>query len=179
MERELRQGGFRRFSDFLRTIDLTIDYIGTSMSQNWRCFTPRFSLRTLLICVLTIGTLATLWWHYEPWIRVRAISNSDVTWDGNTLGLQAQMSDRAKKVLSLERRAVPALLHAVQNDDQVVAAHVLLSHIAGESFQFSSREWNGLQVSLYSNGTTSIDQNSLKEIKRKWQATNRESEASR
>jgi WD40 repeat protein len=33
-----------------------------------RAFRPRFTLRTLLLAVLLIGSTTTLWWHWEPWV---------------------------------------------------------------------------------------------------------------
>src|SRR5436853_405094 len=35
----------------------------------------RFSLRTLLLAVLLIGSGTTLWWNWEPWVLERRIAS--------------------------------------------------------------------------------------------------------
>lgn len=54
---------------------------------------PRFSLRTLVIAVLLVGSAGGLWWHWEPWVRTLIVSDQEkvasvaLSPDGNLLAV--------------------------------------------------------------------------------------------
>ena len=47
----------------------------TTAKRRWR---PRFSLRTLLLCTLLVGSGTTLWWHWEPWNELNTLELGDL-----------------------------------------------------------------------------------------------------
>jgi WD40 repeat protein len=46
-------------------------------SKTGRMLRPRFTLRTLLIAVLLIGSGTTLWWHWRPWVQILQVDGHD------------------------------------------------------------------------------------------------------
>jgi hypothetical protein len=103
----------------------------------------------------------------ESDISVEDLDNSDVSWDGNFLGLQPRLSDRAKsfgRTLSPDEKV--ALIAALDDENRYVIAHVLLSR--GTDFQSDASQWNGLHVELKAGNSVSYPEGQMERLQRFW-----------
>jgi hypothetical protein len=99
---------------------------------------------------------------------IRGLSNGDVVWDGNTFGLHPAIeSDAAKAARAQGAAAIPGLLEALDDPDRFVAAHVVLTQVAGVTYS-AFPAWNGLAVLLEADGTTEIDPGQRAVLARRW-----------
>ncbi len=104
--------------------------------------------------------------------HVAALRNDDISWDGTWIGLWPRLSDRAARIEAFGDAAIPLLKSALENEDQYVAAHVLLTCLTGEPFCPSGGKYNGLAVALYADGRTVIhDQRAS--IRQRWNQPHR------
>jgi len=106
--------------------------------------------------------------------EVAALRNTDVSWNGTWLGLWPDLSDRAARLQASGAAVIPLLREALQDEEQYVAAHVLLTWLTNEPFCLSGSRYNGLSVELYADGRTVIfDQRTS--IQRLWNEPRRRS----
>ena len=84
------------------------------------------------------------------------MSNDDIEWDGNWLGLWPSLSQRANSIADHGEAAIPYLREALKDPRRYVAAHVLLSQLSKEPFCFSASRYNTLRVTLWADGRTEI-----------------------
>jgi len=109
--------------------------------------------------------------HRRLQTLVAKLRNSEIRWDGNFAGLDAQLRGRnARNLIKLREHAVPYLLTEIGNERNSIACHVLLTYLARERFKLSGAEWNELRVELWANGTIKIDADSLKSRVDFWKA---------
>ncbi len=111
--------------------------------------------------------------HSSATLAVSAIRNSDISWDGNLLGLMPQIhGSGSKKVLELGKAAVPDLVRALDDPDRFAAAHVLLTEIemAGVSRRLDAAQWNGMRVELFADGSVRLHPEQREELKAFWKA---------
>jgi hypothetical protein len=88
----------------------------------------------------------------------REISNDELTWDGNIIGLQPTLTGRALRIARGEEQRDPMELVALLRDKQrfAVAHVVLVAQIHGLG-SWGTSQWYGLPVSLYGDGTVVYD----------------------
>jgi len=88
---------------------------------------------------------------------VAELSNEDIQWQGNWLGLWPEVSPRAEAIVSAGPSATPYLLKGLDDARRYVVAHVLLTLVSGE-FCLLGSEFNGLRVNLWVDRTEIPDQ---------------------
>lgn len=83
-----------------------------------------------------------------------AISNNDIEWDGDYIGLRPTIAKGSSVVLASvgNRDSVPQLIARLKRADQFVAAHVLLTEISGVQYTRNASHWNGMAVELLASG---------------------------
>jgi len=98
------------------------------------------------------------------------MTNNDIKWDGNFLGLQPEMVNRnlEKIVTSKNPQIDQLLLSALDDRNRYIAAHVILTLRHCNNFQFDAVSWNGLAVQLLANNTTTFLNNNLVKLKDEW-----------
>lgn len=97
------------------------------------------------------------------------LRNSDIEWDGNTVGLWPSVhGDVARQLLDLGSGATQALVGALADPKRFAAAHVLLTRIAKKGHRISASEWNGLRVTLHADGTKDLHPGQIEDIRRMW-----------
>jgi len=100
-------------------------------------------------------------------MSAHSLSNADVRWHGTRAGLTPQLSDRASEIVDLGESAIPALMEALEDPNAFVAAHVLLTMIAGIGYA-TFPSWNGLVVDLDADGVPRIDPAQRRAIADRW-----------
>ncbi len=101
--------------------------------------------------------------------HAKAMTNADIRWDGQTLGLTAQVKgEPARKLLKIGQPATDALRASLDDANKFAAAHVVLTRIHIESPRITAGEWNGLRVKLLADGTTQIDPAQRAALKKYW-----------
>jgi len=96
------------------------------------------------------------------------LSNTDIRWDGTFVGLAPTVvSDSARQLLSSGAVVIPHLVKALEDDTKFVAAHVLLTLVAG--VEHPTVPWNGLEVDLLPDGQVKVDAAQRFELARRWQ----------
>ena len=109
-----------------------------------------------------------------PSILVASLKNSDISWDGNFIGLQPTVkSETVKRLLGFGKQAVPALQTALSDSNKFAAAHVLLTQIKKKQYQISASHWNGLEVDLHADGTIDLHPEQMDKIKALWKEEQR------
>jgi len=88
--------------------------------------------------------------------EVAELSNADVEWDGNWLGLWPNISHQAEAIRATGVAARPFLRKALADPQRYIAAHVLLTMMSETPFCLSGEAFNGLKVNLYADGRTEI-----------------------
>jgi hypothetical protein len=99
--------------------------------------------------------------------------NDVVQWSGTRFGLVPTLSDEAERVAAAGDAIVPALLHALSDPERFVTAHVLLTRISGVEYE-TFPTWNGIDVSLGSDGDVEIEAAQRATLARRWQQWFRE-----
>jgi hypothetical protein len=94
-------------------------------------------------------------------------SNQAVLWDGTRFGLLPRLSEETLLLDSYRHRAVSELLEALADVDRFVAAHVLLTKLAGIEYEMSPT-WNGLKVDLRADESVLIDPAQRLDLARRW-----------
>ena len=106
----------------------------------------------------------------DPVALVGLLTNDDVAWNGNFLGLQPTIKgSTAKQLLSLGGQASPALRKALSEPGKFAAAHVLLTQIEKKEYQISASHWNNLKVDLHADGTVDLHPEQIGKIKALWE----------
>jgi len=105
----------------------------------------------------------------DPAALVAMLTNSDVKWDGNTLGLSPSIEGKpARQLLGLGRKASPVLRKALSDPGKFAAAHVLLTRIETTEYKVSASHWNKLKVDLNADGTVNLHPEQIDNIKTMW-----------
>jgi hypothetical protein len=100
---------------------------------------------------------------------IKNISNADVKWSGNYIGLSPTLSgDSTKHLIDLGELAIPELLRALADPDKFVTAHVILTQLSGVEYQ-SAPTWNGLAVEIAPDGNVTIDTAQRFDLLRRWE----------
>lgn len=98
------------------------------------------------------------------------IKNSDIDWDGTTLGLNPTVKGASKVILDNRYAGVIApLLDSLRDENRFIAAHVLLTFMTGSEFPMSSNAWNGLVVEIRADNTEHIPSGQQDRLIRYWQ----------
>jgi hypothetical protein len=95
-------------------------------------------------------------------------TNDAVEWHGTRYGLMPRLSAEAERIAARGEEAIPGLLHALRDPDRFVAAHVLLTQIAGDEYE-TFPSWNGLRVSLEPDDGVAVDPGQREQLARRWQ----------
>ena len=102
---------------------------------------------------------------------VRGLTQADVRWDGQYLGITAVLqSKRAKRLAAIGAPAVPELIQAMSDKEKFASAHALLTLIAsggkaGDPVICN----NGIAVYLPAEGPVSIDPAQRFELQKRWE----------
>jgi hypothetical protein len=98
------------------------------------------------------------------------ISNSDVAWTGNYLGLTPTLSGHCATVMErADTSVIPELTRILQDPARFVAAHVLLTKLSGIRYQVFP-QWNGLNVDIDSDGSLHYDSEQRFELADRWRS---------
>jgi hypothetical protein len=102
---------------------------------------------------------------------VRGLSQADVKWDGQYLGIVAHLhSERAKKLGAIGDPAVPALVKALADKERFASAHAILAMIAsGSPPEYVLFNDYPIAVFLPADGKTFIDPAQRFDLQRRWQ----------
>ena len=99
----------------------------TTAKRRWR---PRFSLRTLLLCTLLVGSGTTLWWHWEPWRLERQLACANhsnrfcLSPDGSLAATSIQANEvqvwdvRSNRKIAVMSGHTQGIVHALFSPDQ-------------------------------------------------------------
>ncbi len=105
----------------------------------------------------------------DPDVLTKALTNADVQWNGNILGLQPTITgSAARQLLALGKQASPSLRKALTDQSKFAAAHVLLTQIEKKEFHLSASHWNNLKVDLHADGTVDLHPEQIEKIKAMW-----------
>jgi hypothetical protein len=98
------------------------------------------------------------------------LTNQDVAWQGEYLGLVPYLSPNAAAILpATDEATVKALRSWLQDPNRFVIAHELLS-LSRESgkYQGSGSEWNTLRVKILADGHVQYDPRQMETIQQMW-----------
>jgi hypothetical protein len=97
------------------------------------------------------------------------ISNADIHWDGNIAGLWPTITGPSKDLLTnSDPRVVRALIGLLTDQNRYIAAHVLLTHISEEQFEFTPGHWNGLRVEILADNVIIVRAGQQTRLIEKW-----------
>ena len=97
------------------------------------------------------------------------ISNADIQWDGNIAGLSPTITGPSKSFLTESNSAIiRALIELLTDENRYIAAHVLLTHLAHEQFEFTANHWNDLRVEIMADNRIVIPSNQQPRLIKKW-----------
>jgi hypothetical protein len=100
---------------------------------------------------------------------VEEITNTDVKWNGNYVGLSPILTnDAAKRLIELGEQAIPSVLVALSDPDKFVTAHVILTQVSKVEYQ-AFPAWNGLVVDVAADGSVNIDPDQRLDLVRRWE----------
>jgi hypothetical protein len=98
------------------------------------------------------------------------LDNGDIRWDGTLVGLQpAIVGNPARLLLAAGRGAAPVLVDALADPARFVAAHVLLTWLAGGAVG-PGPTWNGLDIDLRPDGSVHADPEQRSALASQWRA---------
>jgi hypothetical protein len=98
---------------------------------------------------------------------VNELTNSDVKWDGQYIGIVATLnSNRAKRLLEIGEPAIPELIAAISDESKFAAAHAILTYIS--KVEFTTIPWNGLEVDLTPDGKTVFNPDQRFDLAKRW-----------
>lgn len=105
--------------------------------------------------------------------RCVGISNGGIRWDGNDIGVWPWIEGANEQwVLNTPLDPKPLLLDALEDPKRWVAAHVLLtkrwSLETGQSYKCGAEAYNDLRVSLFADGSVTIEASEQAKIRKKW-----------
>ncbi|WP_428265407.1 hypothetical protein [Haliangium sp.] len=97
------------------------------------------------------------------------LSNRDVTWDGNLLGLTPSLSKPAQAFVNQYPESGDAqMLECLADEDRYVLGHVILSMRHNQSMHNDGSQWNGLQVTLKADGSSEYAPGQRAVLERRW-----------
>ncbi len=101
---------------------------------------------------------------------VNEMTNKDVQWDGNFLGLYPKIINKslADLVSIPDLQIDQSLLLALEDENRYVVSHVLLTMRNCKSYHFDTESWNGLQVQIHADNTVTFSGNDLIRLKEDW-----------
>jgi hypothetical protein len=99
---------------------------------------------------------------------INELSNADVEWDADFVGLSPTLiSDAAKRLVEFGEQAISDLVAALSDPSKFVMAHVILTQISKVEYQ-AFPAWNGLVVDIAEDGTASIDLDQRYVLAERW-----------
>lgn len=102
-------------------------------------------------------------------ISAALLSNRDISWDGQLLGLKPSLSENAQTFLNeYPESGDVQMLEALADEDRYVLGHVLLSMRHNQSFGSDGTQWNGLTVALKADGTWEYAPGQRATLERRW-----------
>lgn len=103
--------------------------------------------------------------------NVRQVHNSDLSWDGNFVGLAPKIvNSKTAALLTAGPEIEPELVDLLDDPERFAAAHVLLTLRSKEPFQLDASQWNGLHVTLEASGAVRYDERDMPALREKWAA---------
>lgn len=103
--------------------------------------------------------------------NVKQVHNSDLSWDGNYLGLAPKIvNPKTAALLTVGPEIEPELIALLDDPERFAVAHVLLTLRRKEPFQLDAAQWNGLHVTLESSGAVHYDERDMPALREKWTA---------
>lgn len=100
---------------------------------------------------------------------IAAMSNRDISWNGDYLGLEPHVSGNAAQyLLKAGPEATPLLLKALHDPSKYVAAHVILTLRNTEALRPSASEWNDLSIELRPDRTVRYDVRQMATLQELW-----------
>ena len=140
------------------------------------CF-PAFHDRIILI-LLNLLTLVSIM-NCSTYSRcsdnnllylIEELENHDILWDGNMFGLEAHVQGKtAKRIANCSDHAISLLLLKLDDPNKFVAAHVLLTYMCMNEFEYDQNHWNRLVVTMSNSGTVYIDESQIPYIQKYWE----------
>lgn len=104
----------------------------------------------------------------EP-VSAAPLSNRDVTWDGNLIGLTPSLSEQAQAFLNHYPESGDAqMLEALTDEDRYVLGHVILSMKHDQAFASDGNQWNGLRVVLKADGSSEYAPGQRAALEKRW-----------
>lgn len=98
----------------------------------------------------------------------RVLAGGAVVWEGTDLGLLPVLTAEDEAAAAeLDDGDVPALLHALDDADTFVKAHVLLTRVTGVLSE-TSPTWNGLAVDIAADGSAHVDPAQRSVVAERW-----------
>ncbi|HBR73492.1 MAG TPA: hypothetical protein DEA78_07185 [Cyanobacteria bacterium UBA11159] len=98
---------------------------------------------------------------------VKELTNNDITWDGQDIGIVAILkSNRAKRLVEIGEPAIPELIAAMSDESKFAVAHVILTYIS--KVEFTTIPWNGLEVNLSFDGRTLFNPDQRFDLVKRW-----------
>src|SRR5262245_34777718 len=121
---------------------------------------------TLIAFCLAIGPEAFAYWS------VRTLTNEVVRVDGTYFALTVGVTPRnAQRIKWAGRRAHRHLVQALRDPNRFAAAHVVLTNMQHPGmFNASSTRWNGLYITLSSNGSVDFHPEQIDGLASWWEA---------
>ena len=94
--------------------------------------------------------------------------NGDVQWNGTYIGLLPKFQGPTLALQNIDEPIEPLFVEALLDEERYVAAHVLLTDRTKGSWTDTAKNWNGLRVHLYADGSVSYKGNDLNELHQYW-----------
>lgn len=103
--------------------------------------------------------------------NVKQVHNSDLSWDGNFVGLTPKIvNPNTAALLTAGPEIEPALIGLLDDPERFAAAHVVLTLRSKEQLQLDAGQWNGLHVTLEASGAVRYDERDMPTLREKWTA---------
>ena len=100
--------------------------------------------------------------------ELKALSESDVEWDGTYIGLNPAVDGKKLDQLrSLGEAIIPELIAMLSDESKFSVAHVFLTYLSRVQYE-SFPTWNGLTVGLSADGRVNIDASQRFTLARRW-----------
>lgn len=102
------------------------------------------------------------------------IHNDDIDWDGSFVGLKPSLKGGAKRIVDADFDVQAKLRYAfgqLADEKRFIAAHVILAKLTGKGRHCGDRnvkEWYGLRVVLFSDGSVRYSSKDAAKLRQKW-----------
>jgi hypothetical protein len=96
------------------------------------------------------------------------LHDTDIHWMGTDVGLYPAIANSvAERINTFGRSRISDIIDAFSEEDQFVAAHVMLTRLTGIEYE-ATPTWNGLVVEITPDGTAHIDPAQRFQLARRW-----------